>query len=93
MLKGGTYKILFVDRDAGEGEVSFFASYELVLTAPVDVFGGGSAASAEAVYGPLPDGKWSVSEIRIPGKILHFRNADPNAPGDLAEDTPAGREP
>jgi len=82
VLKRRGYKLCFVDRNAGEGEVTFFDAYEPVLTAPVDVISGGSVASGEVAYEQAPGGAWTITEIRIREKVLCFRNSETSTPQD-----------
>ncbi|MBZ5591703.1 MAG: hypothetical protein LAP39_05670 [Acidobacteriia bacterium] len=92
VLKRRSYRMLLVDRQGGEGEVSFFAAYKHVLTMPVDLVAGGAVASTAVIYKPSPPRDWAITEIRIPGKILRFRSAEPNTPQDLATDIQPDRE-
>jgi hypothetical protein len=92
VLKRRVYKMLVTEDPSAGSVFALYAGKKGAVKVPVDVVAGGRVTSPEVAYTRSPEGDWTITEIRIEGKILRFASAEPNPPPDLPGVTPPDRE-
>jgi hypothetical protein len=93
VLKRRVYKMLVTEDPAAGSVIALYAGEKAAVEMPVEVVPDDRATSPEVAYAQSPEGEWTITEIRIEGKILRFSSAGPSPQWDSPEGTPPDREP